>query len=61
MTRDEVPQTGSGHASRTAFTPGIAALANMLLLVVALGVVHVMARGALWSPYYKITVGQEGV
>ena len=22
--------------------------------------VHVMARGSLWSPYYKITVGQEG-
>ena len=22
--------------------------------------VHVMARGALWSPYYKITVSQEG-
>ena len=60
MTRDEVPQTGSGQASRTAFTPGIAALANMLLLVAALGVVHVMARGALWSPYYKITVEQEG-
>ena len=22
--------------------------------------VHVMARGSLWSPYYKITVGQDG-
>jgi spermidine synthase len=30
------------------------------LLAVSLGFVHVMARGALWSPYYKITVGQDG-
>jgi predicted membrane-bound spermidine synthase len=34
--------------------------ANLLLLAVSLGLVHVMARGSLWSPYYKITVGQEG-
>ena len=27
---------------------------------VSLVLVHVMARGALWSPYYKITVGQDG-
>lgn len=35
-------------------------ITNVLLLVVSLGFVHVMARGSLWSPYYKITVGQEG-
>jgi spermidine synthase len=40
--------------------PGVGVLVNVILLVAALGVVHVMARGALWSPYYKITVGQEG-
>jgi SAM-dependent methyltransferase len=36
------------------------ALVAVALLAVSLGLVHVMARGALWSPYYKITVGQEG-
>jgi SAM-dependent methyltransferase len=30
------------------------------LLVVSLAIVHVMARSAIWSPYYKITVRQEG-
>jgi predicted membrane-bound spermidine synthase len=35
-------------------------VANLLLLAVSLGFVQVMARGSLWSPYYKITVGQEG-
>jgi SAM-dependent methyltransferase len=33
---------------------------NILLLAGSLVLVHVMARGAIWSPYYKITVGQEG-
>ena len=35
-------------------------LLNVILLCVSLALVHVMARGALWSPYYKITVGHEG-
>ena len=30
------------------------------LLAGSLVLVHVMARGAIWSPYYKITVSQEG-
>ena len=34
--------------------------ANLLLLAATLVIVHVMARGAIWSPYYKITVGHEG-
>ena len=59
MTSDEVPQP-AGQPSKTGFRPGLGVLANVLLLIVALGLVHVMARGALWSPYYKITVGQEG-
>ena len=42
------------------FTVRPAALADAGLLVVALVLVHLLARGALWSPYYKITVGQEG-
>jgi spermidine synthase len=33
---------------------------DIALLAVALVLVQIMARGALWSPYYKITVGQEG-
>jgi spermidine synthase len=40
--------------------PGSVALAaNLALLTVTLGLVHVMARESLWSPYYKITVVQE--
>jgi SAM-dependent methyltransferase len=34
--------------------------AGIVLLGISLIVVQVMARGAIWSPYYKITVGQEG-
>ena len=30
------------------------------LLVVSISLVHVMARGTLWSPYYKLTVHQQG-
>ena len=33
---------------------------NLVLLAVSIGFVHVMARGTLWSPYYKITVQQQG-
>ena len=35
-----------------------AVLVDVGLLAVSLIFVHTMARGALWSPYYKITVGQ---
>jgi SAM-dependent methyltransferase len=41
--------------------PGVGPLAaNLALLAVALAMVHLMARGAIWSPYYKVTVGQDG-
>ena len=34
---------------------------NVAILALSLvGFVHVMARGAIWSPYYKITVGKDG-
>ncbi len=33
---------------------------NLGLLIVGLVVVQLMARGAIWSPYYKITVGHDG-
>ncbi len=35
-------------------------IVNLLLLAVSLALVHVMARGTLWSPYYRIDVRQEG-
>lgn len=37
-----------------------AVVVNVGLLAVSLVLVHVMARAALWSPYYKVTVGREG-
>jgi spermidine synthase len=37
-----------------------AVVLNAGLLGVSLVLVHLMARGALWSPYYKVTVGREG-
>ena len=40
--------------------PRAAVLVDVALLAVSLILVHIMARGALWSPYYKITVGQNG-
>ncbi len=36
------------------------AVLNVALLVASIGLVHVMARGTMWSPYYKITVQQNG-
>ena len=39
---------------------GLLVAANVALLVVSLVLVQAMSRGSLWSPYYKITVGQEG-
>jgi SAM-dependent methyltransferase len=33
---------------------------NVLLLACSIGVVHLMARGTLWSPYYKIALHQQG-
>lgn len=46
---DDLPR-----ASRTGVVLDVA------LLVVSLVMVHAMARGAVWSPYYKITVAQQG-
>ena len=38
----------------------LAAVVNVLLLAISLGLVHQMAAGTLWSPYYRIDVRQEG-
>jgi len=35
-------------------------VSSALLLVTALGLVQQLSRGAIWSPYYKITVRSEG-
>ena len=48
--------SGAPVRSPTAATIAI----DLLLLGVALGFVHSLAQGSLWSPYYKITVGHEG-
>jgi spermidine synthase len=40
--------------------PRAAAIVDLALLALSLLLVHQMARGALWSPYYKITVGKDG-
>jgi SAM-dependent methyltransferase len=48
------PGGGSTRAS------GVFVAVNVAMLALTLGLVHNMARGSLWSPYYKITVGQDG-
>src|SRR4051812_20083271 len=41
--------------------PSMAMVAvNVVLLAGSLVLVHAMARGAIWSPYYKITVSHQG-
>jgi SAM-dependent methyltransferase len=40
--------------------PRLAVIVDVALLAVSLLLVHDMGRSALWSPYYKITVGQDG-
>jgi hypothetical protein len=56
----EAPVDGIGVRA----TPGKASTAsilfNLALLAGSLTLVHLMARGAIWSPYYKITVSQQG-
>jgi spermidine synthase len=57
-------QEGPAPRARSAAAPGRASVApgllNVGILAVSLLVVQVMARGAIWSPYYKITVGTDG-
>jgi SAM-dependent methyltransferase len=52
----EATRTGSA-APRRASMPMIAL--DLALLAFSLGLVFVMARGAIWSPYYKITVSKQ--
>jgi SAM-dependent methyltransferase len=55
LTREPGADTG-----KPARTGGAFVAVNIALLAATLVLVHVMARGSLWSPYYKITVGQDG-
>ena len=51
-----IPEPGfSASAPR-----GLGLASNIALLTAALCCVHLLARGSLWSPYYKITLGREG-
>ena len=54
---DQSPDPEAAPASR--LNLGFTAV-NVVLLAATLALVHAMAQGSLWSPYYKITVGQEG-
>jgi len=50
-----------GTPETPARRPSMAMVAiNLVLLAGSLAFVYSMARGAIWSPYYKITVSQEG-
>ena len=51
------PEPGTSGSPRAG---GAFAAVDVSLLALTLVLVHVMARGSLWSPYYKITVGQDG-
>lgn len=50
------PRTSTGTRRPSMLLVGV----NVALLAGTLVLVHVMARGAIWSPYYKITVSQNG-
>src|SRR6476620_8612748 len=56
----EAPVGGIGVQSTPRTAPTAFILFNLALLAGSLALVHVMARGAIWSPYYKITVSQQG-
>ncbi len=54
----EVENGGGSSLARRAPLPAV--VVNIVLLAGSLALVHTMARGAIWSPYYKITVSQQG-
>ena len=56
----EAPVESAAATTAPRKVPVALVAVNVLLLAGSLVLVHVMARGAIWSPYYKITVSQEG-
>jgi SAM-dependent methyltransferase len=57
MTPEQPAEAAGGSPTRA---PAAVVAINVALLGASLVMVHVMARGAIWSPYYKITVSHEG-
>ena len=55
----EVPVDGPGAAATRRPSYALVGV-NLALLVASLVLVYGLARGAIWSPYYKITVSQQG-
>jgi SAM-dependent methyltransferase len=55
-----LPLLATGDPRDTRAPSRLLVAANAALLVAALGLVHVLARGSLWSPYYRITVSERG-
>ena len=51
---------GTVPASMGPRQPLAGIVVSLELLAISLGIVQVMARGAIWSPYYKITVAKDG-
>jgi SAM-dependent methyltransferase len=58
LSNESPAYTTAGATRRGVSAPVV--VVNLALLAGSLALVHVMARGAIWSPYYKITVSQEG-
>jgi SAM-dependent methyltransferase len=55
-----VPLLLSGEGEGRTLRSAAARALNLSLLAVTLVLVHTLALGAIWSPYYKITVAHEG-
>jgi SAM-dependent methyltransferase len=55
-----VPLVSTAAASGERRPPTLLIAANVALLVVSIGLVEALARGSLWSPYYRITVSERG-
>ena len=61
VTADPPPSSGPAVGAPAAPRPSLLLVGfNIALLAGSLVMVHLMARGAIWSPYYKITVSQNG-
>ena len=58
VTPDRAPD-GTRPGGGRGLSRGVIAV-NLVLLAGSLVMVYAMARGAIWSPYYKITVSQQG-
>ena len=60
LTSDPATATSPAAVRRPSFRRPLFVGLDLLVLGATLVFVHAMARDAIWSPYYKVTVGQEG-